>query len=111
FCTPMKHYVSVDVGGTKVLGGVATEAGEVLARSKEKTERGSKKKLLEQIERVIENSIRSANLATNDIAGISLGVPGVVDSRTGYVVSTPNAPLTDTQLGAHLTQRFGAPAI
>lgn len=107
----MKHYVSVDVGGTKVLGGVATESGEILARSKEKTERGAKKKLLEQIERVIENSISSAELSPGDIAGLSLNVPGVVDSQTGYVVSTPNAPLSDTQLGEHMSQKFGAPAI
>jgi len=106
----MKHYVSVDVGGTKVLAGVVTEAGEVLARCKEKTERDTKKKLLEQIERVIESAILTANLP-DDISGIALGVPGVVDSQTGYVVSTPNAPLTDTQLGAHLTSRFGAPTV
>ena len=107
----MKHYVSVDVGGTKVLAGVVREDGEVLARSKEKTERGAKKKLLEQIERVIETAVTSAGFSMSDISGIALGVPGVVDSQTGYVVSTPNAPLTDTQLGAHISQRFGAPCV
>jgi glucokinase len=107
----MKYYVSVDVGGTKVLAGVATEDGEVLARSKEKTERGSKKKLLEQIERAIGDAVAQANLSPGRISGISVNVPGVVDSQTGYVVSTPNAPLSDTSLGEHMTQTFGAPAI
>jgi len=107
----MKHYVSVDVGGTKVLAGVVTENGEVVARSKEKTERVTKKKLLEQIERVIENAVAAANFSMSDISGFALGVPGVVDSQTGYVVSTPNAPLTDTPLGAHISQRFGAPCV
>ena len=107
----MKHYVSVDVGGTKVLAGVVTEDGEVMARCKEKTERGAKKKLLEQIERAIENAVAAANLSMSDISGFALGVPGVVDSQTGYVVSTPNAPLTDTPLGAHISHRFGAPCV
>ncbi len=107
----MKYYVSVDVGGTKVLAGAATEEGEILARSKEKTERGSKKKLLEQLERTIGNAIAAANLSPEQISGISLNVPGVVDSQTGYVVSTPNAPLTDTQLGERIAQTFDAPAI
>ena len=107
----MKYYVSVDVGGTKVLAGAATEDGEVLARSKEKSERTSKKKLLEQIERVIGDAIEGAKLSPSQIFGIALGVPGVVDSQTGYVVSTPNVPLTDTNLSERLAQTFGAPVI
>jgi glucokinase len=107
----MKYYVSVDVGGTKVLAGAVTEDGEVLARAKEKTERGSRKKLLEQIERAIGNAITGANISPSQIAGISVNVPGVVDSQTGHVVSTPNAPLDDTPLGERMTQTFGAPAI
>jgi glucokinase len=107
----MKYYVSIDVGGTKVLAGIATEEGKVLARAKEKPERGSKKKMLEQIERVIGNVIEDANLSPSHISGIALGVPGVVDSATGYVVSTPNVPLTDTPLGERLSQTFGAPTI
>jgi glucokinase len=107
----MKYYVSIDVGGTKVLAGAATEEGKVLARAKEKTERGSRKKMLEQIERVIGNAIEGANLSPSQISGIAAGVPGVVDAATGYVVSTPNVPLTDTPLGERLAQTFGAPAI
>ena len=107
----MKHYIAVDVGGTKVLGAAVTEDGNILARCKEKTERGTNKNALVQIERVITNVLEAANLRAEQISGYALGVPGVVDSQTGYVVSTPNAPFTDTHLGAHVSQKFGAPAI
>lgn len=107
----MKHYLSVDIGGTKILGGVVTEHGDVLARCKEKTERGQQKKILEQTERVIDNCLEAAGLKPSGLSGIAFGVPGVVDSQTGYVISTPNAPLTDTQLGAHISEKYGVPAI
>lgn len=105
----MSNFVTVDVGGTKVLAAVVTEAGAVLARQKEKTERGSKKKLLAQIQATITSVISSANLSQSDIAGIALGVPGVVESRTGYVVDTPNTPLSDTHLAQILSDHYGLP--
>jgi glucokinase len=107
----MKHYIAVDVGGTKVLGAAATEDGHILARCKEKTERGSNKNALVQIERVITNVLEAANLKPEQISGYALGVPGVVEFFSGHVISTPNAPLSDTPLGTIVREKFGAPAL
>jgi glucokinase len=107
----MKHFVTIDVGGTKVLGAACTEDGQILARSKEKTERGSNSSALTQIERVIGNVLQAASLKPEEIGGYALGVPGVVDTATGHVVSTPNAPLSDTPLGNIVSERWGAPAL
>jgi glucokinase len=103
------HFVVVDVGGTKVLGAVVTENGRILVRHKEKTDRRSKKRLVEQVQDVISSVIKSANLQKTDIQGIALGVPGVVDGTTGDVVLTPNAPLSNTPLGTLLRTHFGLP--
>jgi glucokinase len=107
----MRHFVAVDVGGTKVLAAVVAEDGRILARHKERTERGSKKKLLEQLYHAISTVVTAADLNQADIAGIGLGVPGVVETATGYVVFTPNAPLSETPLGAAVRERFGVPVI
>ncbi|HEX8551598.1 MAG TPA: ROK family protein [Abditibacteriaceae bacterium] len=103
------HFVSVDVGGTKILGAVVSETGRIVVRHKEKTDRRSKKRLVEQICEVIESCLKAADLSRADIAGIALGVPGVVDGRSGHVVLTPNAPLSDTPLGQTLRVHFGLP--
>lgn len=102
-------YVAVDVGGTKILAAVVTSTGSILARYKTKTERRSKKRLLEQIDESIVTVLEGAGLAASDISGIALGVPGVVDTATGSVVHTPNAPLSKTPLRSLVTQRFGVP--
>lgn len=102
-------FVAVDVGGTKILAAVLTDDGQILVRQKQKTERHSKKRLLTQIGDAIADIIQAADVAPGDIGGIALGVPGVVDAPAGFVVFTPNAPLSKTPLAPLLTERFNLP--
>ncbi len=103
------HYVAVDVGGTKILAAVVNESGKILVRQKEKTDRRSKKRLIEQTQEVISGVVKTSGLEKNAISGIALGVPGVVDSARGYVVLAPNAPLSDTPLGPLMREYFRLP--
>ncbi|HVF10957.1 MAG TPA: ROK family protein, partial [Abditibacteriaceae bacterium] len=82
-----------------------------LARHKEKTDRQSKKRLIEQVDGAIATVIAAANLQIKDVAGVALGVPGVVDSATGHVVFTPNVPLSDTPLGTIAREHLGVPVL
>ncbi len=106
-----QNFIVVDVGGTKILAAAMTEDGQILARHKLKTERGSREALLDQLDSAISVVMDAANLKTADIAGLTLGVPGVVDSATGHVVLTPNAPLTDTPLGVMMAQKWSVPVV
>jgi glucokinase len=104
-------FVTVDVGGTKVLAAVADAEGKILARRKEKTERKSKQKLIDQISGAIEVALKEAGARRSDLRGLALGVPGVVDTQSGFIVLTPNAPLTKTPLGEIMTARWNVPVI
>ena len=106
-----KHYLIVDVGGTKILAATVTDSGEILSRCKLKTDREDKDAILAQIDEALESALTDAKLARGDIAGIALGVPGVIDSQTGYIVSTPNTPLTDTPLGERLGAKWECPIL
>jgi len=107
--TTTQHYIGVDVGGTKILAGASTAEGEILARHKERTERDSTEKIVAQIGGAIEAAMDGANLKIGDIGGIALGVPGVVETASGFVVFTPNAPLSGVPLGDLLRERFAVP--
>lgn len=106
-----KHYLVVDVGGTKILAAALDQDGTILARHKLKTDRADKAGLLEQLDTALGAVVQDAKLSTSEIAGLALGVPGVVDSARGYVVVTPNAPLTDTPLAALLREKWACPVI
>ena len=106
-----KHYLIVDVGGTKILAAALDGDGEILARCKLKTERADKAALLRQIDEAMNGALSDAKLAREDIGGVVVGVPGVVNSKTGHVVVTPNTPLTDTPLGEQLRGKWNCPVI
>lgn len=105
----MEHYIVVDVGGTKLLSAVLDAEGAVLARHKEKTDRSSQKALLGQLQDCITQAAQVAGIPLAEVTAIALGVPGVVDTARGYVVYTPNAPLSDLPLAQKMSARFGVP--
>ncbi|RYG70063.1 ROK family protein [bacterium] len=107
----MAHYLVVDVGGTKILAAALADDGRIVARHKIKTERGSREALLAQLDIALDAVMAAAGLSKNDIAGLALGVPGVVDSARGYVVLTPNAPLSETPLRELLARKWSCPII
>ncbi len=101
----------VDVGGTKILAAALDGEGRILARHKIKTERGSREALLAQLDIALDATLKTANLTKNEVSGLALGVPGVVDSSRGFVVRTPNAPLSDTPLREILAQKWSCPIL
>lgn len=106
-----KLIVGIDVGGTKVAGGlvnlkghlvrsliVPTLANEGFAAS------------FQQIMSVIEQLIGHAGGKQN-IAGIGICAPGPLNPKTGLVINPPNLPgWRNIQLGRRVEKKFGLPA-
>jgi glucokinase len=103
-----RRYIGVDVGGTKLLALAVTSQGKALGRHKEAT-RQDGTPLAEQASAAIEGALSDAGLAMDEIEGIGLGVPGVVDSQTGRFLRAPNLVIDDPDLAAGLKQRHGVP--
>lgn len=71
-------YLVLDVGGTAIKYALMTEKLEFLEKGKIKTPRDS-------IENFIDNIGNIYDKYKNDIEGIALSIPGVLDSDTGYM--------------------------
>jgi glucokinase len=84
--------VGVDVGGTKVAGGLVTPKGHLVKSvvTPVRALDGVKTSFL-QVRRVIERLIAQAGGKSN-IRGIGLCSPGALDRRTGLVINAPNLP-------------------
>jgi glucokinase len=89
-----KYVVGVDVGGTNIKLGLVHPRGFVIARSHFPTKpfSSSKKKLIGVLAREIEKIISSEGLKHKDIAGIGIGLPGLIDYDRGVVLFLPNIP-------------------
>src|SRR5580698_5846476 len=89
-----KYVVGVDVGGTNIKWGVVGPSGQVIVRNSFATKpfASSPIKLITALAREIENSIVTAGLNKKQIAGVGIGVPGLVDFEKGLVRFLPNIP-------------------
>lgn len=92
--------VGVDVGASKILAGLATADGHILATMRVATDVSGERALIRQIEDVV------AEIA-QEVRAIGLGVPGLVlpDGR----ITVINIPLEGVRLAALLNTRLGVP--
>ena len=91
----MKYCVGVDVGGTTVKAGIFEETGKLIMKWSVPTrkENGSAE-LFEDIGKSIKLKLSEANISTDEVTGIGMGVPGPV-LPDGYVEVCVNLGLKD----------------
>ena len=107
----MKYYFGIDIGGTFIKGAIVDENGNITVSTKVPTERtlGG--------ERVFSNVVSLCNLLLDmakmkkdDITAIGIGVPGMVDSESGIVVSVSKLGWENFDLCKRISDVFGIPA-
>ena len=103
--------IGVDVGGTTTAAGAVTSAGEVVLEERLPTHRDGPGRALGLVEELIEHVRTAAERLGHAVAGIGIGVPGPVDTRTRRVSQhVPHVPeLAGVALAEVLEQRFGLP--
>ena len=105
-----KYNVCLDIGGTKVLGVIFNEKGEIIHRLKKRTkENGDDVANIEQIIiDTVKEMLEEAKLKKSDINAISAGAPGVSDSASGIVLFAPNLPWRNYDIRTPIEKKFGA---
>ncbi len=91
----MTYYtIGVDVGGTNIKLGLVNRSGMIVARSVLGTKNfsKSKRKLIDAVTEATTSLMRGNKLASKNILGIGLGLPGLIDSKRGVVHFLPNIP-------------------
>jgi glucokinase len=97
-------YLGVDIGGTKVQVGVVQD-GELIQEVRfETSASASKDQILSELVHQL------TPLVTADVAGIGIGVPGLVDEEEGIVHNVQNIPSwREVHLKQHLAGHFDKP--
>lgn len=102
-----KLYVGIDVGGTKISAGLVNREGKVLARLKSKTPKGSTpKQVLAAIFDIVENLLDDNSVSIRSVAGIGLGVPGLLDKKREHILASPNMTTAGLALVPLLKKKF-----
>jgi glucokinase len=99
--------VGVDVGGTKVLGGVVDASGKVLATSRRDTPREGGSELTQTIAAVALELMQE-----HSITAVGVSAAGFVSSDRKTMLATPNiADWNGVQLDLELTKLIGLPVV
>ena len=103
----MSLTVGVDVGGTKVLGGVVDASGKVLATSRRDTPREGGSALTKTIAEVALELMQK-----HSITAVGVSAAGFVSSDRKTMLATPNiADWNGVQLDVELTKLIGLPVV
>jgi glucokinase len=95
--------IGLDVGGTKILGGIVDRQGHVLARHEVPSPTSSEEAVLDALDAVVDE------LGDDRVEALGYGVPTNLDRSTGRILAGVNLPLTDVDLAGHAHERFGLP--
>ncbi|MDD3275055.1 MAG: ROK family protein [Candidatus Omnitrophica bacterium] len=90
-----KFYAGIDVGGTKIAGILATARGKIINRVKSPTPKdASPGKITRIISGLLEEMLYASGLRKKDLLTAGIGIPGVVDTKTGRIIRTPNMKIS-----------------
>lgn len=104
--------VGVDIGGTKVAGGLVDSRGNILFQTRvpmvatHEAEAG-----FAAVENAINSVLTACPDARSALTGIGICSPGPLDPRIGVVINPPNLPCwRNFPLAAEVLRAFGVPA-
>jgi glucokinase len=98
--------IGVDIGGTKVLGGVVDENGLILAHARRDTPADDVGKTADFIVEVIQD-LSSAH----DVTAVGIGAAGWIDESRSRVLFAPNLAWRDEPLRDRLAARVDLPVV
>lgn len=107
------YFAGIDLGGTNLKGVLLNREGEeegwlMLPTKAELGPRG----VTQRISELVRSLLREKGLKNGDLAGIGIGVPGLVNSRDGRAIFLPNLPgWRNIPLGLWVNRELGIPTI
>lgn len=97
-------WLGIDVGGTKILGGIVSGSGSVLFHHRSPTAR---QQLLAGIVAMAERVLEEASKSGLSASAIGVGMTGFIDRRRGVLVESINLGAKDIEIGRAVSEATG----
>ncbi len=104
----MQRAIGLDIGGTKIAGGVVDASGAVLAEIVEPTPEESDAPAVTAVLLDVVERLRATH---DDVVGIGVGAAGIVEWPAGRIVWAPNNAYRDWPVREQLEAATGLPAV
>src|SRR5215204_3203312 len=97
------YVIGVDLGGTKILAGVADRRSTIVRSVEHPTPVSSTDALIDALEAIVEE------LLDDSVRALGFGIPATIDQHRGRAITAPNLPLEDFPFRDRMRERFGIP--
>lgn len=106
-----KYFLGADIGGMSIKAGLVDENGKILFKDTCRTlpERHYSEVVTDLFE-LCRRTAEGAGVAPGDVAGVGIGVPGTVNSRSGIVTYSGNLNFKRVELLAEFAKHTSLPA-
>lgn len=98
--------LGIDIGGTKILGGLVDRSGRVIERRQSATRPDH---VLPDTIEICHDLIHDAGRLGHDVVGIGVGAKGAVDNRRGLLVGSLYLGQGEIPIAYELSNSFGLP--
>lgn len=103
-------YIGIDVGGTNLVAGVVDENGNILDKVSHPVDKNlSAEEMCAELARMAKAVCTVSGIPVKEIAAVGVGLPGLVDNKTGLVIKTPNMPFNGTPFRELFQQVWDVP--
>jgi glucokinase len=102
------YYLGLDLGGTKILTGLADSEGNIITRSRRDTEAElGEDKIIENMIATIEDVLEKSGVKREQIITLGIGSPGPLDSKKGIIIENANLPWKNVALVEKIESALG----
>ncbi len=98
--------IGIDIGGTKIAGGVVTELGEIVAERRVPTPSNDSESIVDAVVTMIRELQADAPSAGGEVVAAGVAAPGFIDAAQSTVYYTPNIPWRNEPLRARLNEKL-----
>ncbi|MBN1774898.1 MAG: ROK family protein [Clostridiales bacterium] len=105
-----KYTICLDIGGTKILGAIFDQEGNIVHRLKKKTRASEGVTNVEEtIVSVVRELLSNFGISKEQVSAIAAGAPGIINDDTGIVLFSPNLPWRNYAIKESIERVFGVP--
>lgn len=112
FCSDSKYIIGIDVGATHIYGIITNLSNEILSDISVDTKDFSFESILRQICDVVdylfeEGKKKISQFEKGNVLGIGVGMPGLIEPKTGRVIFSPILKLSSVDFVEPLVKKYG----
>lgn len=105
-----KKILGIDLGGTFIKGGLIDSLGNILIDDKIPTEcEKGIEKVAENIANLSKKIMSVSKVSPDEVIGIGIGVPGMIDAQNGTVIVSENLSMYDFDIRSRVEKMTGLP--